>query len=52
MQKLGNKEFDKLQGMATARKQASRNTTPMTKMKKKQKMGAMGEGKPRMMGTY
>ena len=37
--------------MAAARKEASRSGKPMQKAKKK-KLGAMGEGKPRMMGSY
>ena len=37
--------------MAVARKEASRSGKPMQKTKKK-KLGAMGGGKPRMMGSY
>ena len=40
-----------LQGMAAARKEALRRGKPMQKAKKK-KLGAMGEGKPRVMGSY
>ena len=36
--------------MAVARKEASRSGKPMQKTKKK-KLGAMGGGKPRMMGA-
>ena len=50
--RVGNKEFDySPQGMAAARKEASRSGKPMQKTKKK-KFGAMGEGKPRMMSSY
>ena len=37
--------------MAAARKEASRSGKSMQKTKKK-KFGAIGEGKPRMMGSY
>ena len=43
MPKVGNKEFDySPQGMAAARKEASRSGKPMQKAKKK-KLGAMGK---------
>ena len=52
MPKVGNKEFDySPQGMAAAKKAASRTGQPMV-VKKKKKMGGTGEGKPSLMSRY